>query len=297
MANALPVLWLYGPPGVGKTTVAWEFCEQLWRDGVRAAYVDIDQLGMCFGAPTSENWSPEPADDPDRHRLKTLNLDAVAANARDAGAACLVVSGVIDAEHGIDRRLLPNVALTAVRLRAEKEALRQRLDVRARPGEDFDEIAAYAEALERCDGPCVDTTGLSVDEVRQQICKHVGDWPGDYTAVRSAIAELDRESEPAGRILRVSGPREDGKSMIGWRIYRQMRLDGTCSAFVDLVQLGFLRPADAADPGNRRLRAANLAAVGRTFRAAGAECLVVAEALPGTEDGFPGSATAERPIS
>jgi hypothetical protein len=84
--------------------------------------------------------------------------------------------------------------------------------------------------------------------------------------------------------------------MIGWRIYRQMRLDGTRSAFVDLVQLGFLRPADAADPGNRRLRAANLAAVWRTFRAAGAECLVAAEPLPGTEDGFPGSAAAERPI-
>jgi broad-specificity NMP kinase len=292
MANTLSVLWLYGPPGVGKTTVAWEFCEQLWRDGVRAAYVDIDQLGMCFGPPTSENWSPEPADDPDRHRLKTLNLDAVAANARDAGAACLVVCGVIDAEHGVDLALLPNVALTTVRLRAETEALRQRLDARARPGQDFDGIAAYAEALERCDGPCVDTTGLSVDEVRQQICKHVGDWPGDSMAVRGAIAE----PELVGRILRVSGPREDGKSMIGWRIYRQMRLDGTRSAFIDLVQLGFLRPADAADPGNRRLRAANLAAVWRTFRAAGAECLVVAEPLPGTEDGFPGSAEAERPI-
>jgi broad-specificity NMP kinase len=292
VTNALAVLWLYGPPGVGKTTVAWAFCEQLWRDGVRAAYVDIDQLGMCFGPPTSESWSPEPAEDPERHRLKTLNLDAVAANARDAGAACLVVSGVIDAEHGIDLALLPNAAPTTIRLRAETEVLRQRLEARARPGQDYDEIAEYASVLERCDGPCVDTTGLSVDEVRQQICKHVGDWPGHGTAARGALAE----PAPSGRILRVSGPREDGKSMIGWRIYRQMRLDGTRSAFVDLVQLGFLRPADAADPGNRRLRAANLAAVWRTFRAAGAECLVAAEPLPGTEDGFPGSAAAERPI-
>lgn len=275
MTNALPVLWLYGPSGVGKSTTAWELCTRMWRDGVRTAYVDIDQLGMHYDPPTPENWAPEPADDPLRHRLKTLNLDAVAANARDAGAACLVVSGVVDSEHGIDRSLLPNVELTAIRLRAEPAELRRRLAIRARPGERIDNVMREATQLDRLPGTWIDTTGLTVDDVLQQISKRLEDWPGDYTPAPNTITA----PEIRGRVLRVRGPREDGKSMVSWQIYRQMRLAGTSSAFVDLDQLGFLRPFHAADPGNRRLQAANLAAVWRTFHAAGAECLVVAEPL------------------
>ena len=47
----LPVLWLYGPSGVGKTTVAWELFVRLAREGVATGYVDIEKLGMCY-APT-----------------------------------------------------------------------------------------------------------------------------------------------------------------------------------------------------------------------------------------------------
>ncbi len=47
MGNALvPVLWLYGPAGVGKTTVAWELFTQLTRGGTPTGYVDIDPA-MC----------------------------------------------------------------------------------------------------------------------------------------------------------------------------------------------------------------------------------------------------------
>jgi molybdopterin-guanine dinucleotide biosynthesis protein len=67
----LPTLWVCGPPGVGKTTVGWELFSQLTRAGVRAGYVDVDQLGICY---------PEPASDPGRHRLKVGNLDPIAAN-------------------------------------------------------------------------------------------------------------------------------------------------------------------------------------------------------------------------
>ena len=38
-----------------------------------------------------------------------------------SGAAGLIVSGMVDPVRGIDTDLLPNVALTAIRLRAEPE--------------------------------------------------------------------------------------------------------------------------------------------------------------------------------
>jgi adenylylsulfate kinase-like enzyme len=33
----LPVLWLYGPSGIGKTTVSWELFLQLVREGAAGA--------------------------------------------------------------------------------------------------------------------------------------------------------------------------------------------------------------------------------------------------------------------
>ena len=53
---------------------------------------------------------------------------------------------------------------------------------------------------------------------------------------------------------------------------------------MDLDQIGFHRPVPADDPGNHRLKAANLAAVWRTFRADGAGCLIVVGPLDQPED-------------
>ena len=275
---ALPVLWLYGPSGVGKSTTARELITRLWRDGVRAAYVDIDQIGMHYGPPTPEKWAPEPADDYGRHRLKTLNLDAVVANARDAGAACLVVGGIVDPSHGIDRGLLPNVDLSPIRLRADEDELRQRLDLRGRPGEPLDEILSDAASLERLTDDVVDTTRLGVDEVVERILKLIGGWPPDRTyASESASVEGEASATRVpGTMHWICGPREDGKSMVAWQVYRELRLSGTRAAYLDLEQVAILAPPHVADPGNRRLMAANLAAIWRTFRDHGAESLVVA---------------------
>jgi hypothetical protein len=105
MADALPVLWICGPGGVGKTTAGWAYYARLAAAGVRAGFVDIDHLGMCYGPPTARQWAPEPASDPARHRLKTLNLNAVAAHHRALGSRCLVVGGIADLEHGVDEVL------------------------------------------------------------------------------------------------------------------------------------------------------------------------------------------------
>src|SRR6266536_20097 len=146
---ALPVLWLYGASGVGKTTVTWELFVQLAREGVPTGYVDIDQLGMCYAPPTPRHWAPEPAADPGRHRLKARALDAVVANFRDAGARCVVVPGVTDPVRGVETRLLPlrrpqdataypaappAATITLCRLRASRAVLVDRVARRGRGG-------------------------------------------------------------------------------------------------------------------------------------------------------------------
>src|SRR4051794_23154297 len=127
MAEPLPVLWLTGIPGAGKTTVGFEVFAGLARDGVRSGFVDIDQLGMCY---------PEPEHDPGRYRLKAANLNAVVANFRAAGARGVVVAGVVHPDDAVEEALLPDATLTRRRLHVAPEALPERIDRRGRPTDD-----------------------------------------------------------------------------------------------------------------------------------------------------------------
>jgi hypothetical protein len=282
----LPVLWLSGASGVGKTTVAWELYVRLVREGVSTGFVDIDQLGICYGAPTPQQWAPEPAADPGRHRRKARALDAVVGNFRDAGARCLIVPGVTDAARGVETDLLPHAVLTTCRLRVDPVELRRRLAARGQPIGDLTEEFAYAEALDRAgrNSPCVDTTGLTVAEVADRVRASTG-WPD-----LAAQAGLPRPGGPPpvptpGEVLFLCGPAAVGKSTVGWLVYERVRRAGVDAAFVDLDQIGsFLRPAPATDPGNHRLKAANLAAVWRTFRATGTHCVVAVGPLDGPDD-------------
>ena len=346
---SLPVLWLYGPPGVGKTSVTWELFLRLAGEGLSTGYVDIDQVGMCYGPPTSKNWAPEPADDPGRHLLEARTLNAVVANFRDAGARGVIVPGVIDQVRGIPVDLLPDATLTAVRLRADPGDLARRLAARDNPFEDRAGIPAHADALDRvfADDPCVDTTGLTIAEVADRVRAQTG-WPDapvvesrgprrapglkangarqapgpdagdarqapdpdaggarqapgpdagdaerglgpDTGGARQApdpdAGDAERGLGPdAGEILWVCGPAAVGKSTVGWQVYQRVRKSGVAAAFVDLDQIGFRRPVPAGDPGNHRLKAANLASVWRSFRASGAECLIAVGPLERPED-------------
>src|SRR4051794_8798424 len=70
------VLWLCGQPGAGKSAVGWALYDGLAQSGVRAGFIDIDQLGIFL---------PAPLGDPERFRLKERNVAAVAANFRASG--------------------------------------------------------------------------------------------------------------------------------------------------------------------------------------------------------------------
>jgi adenylylsulfate kinase-like enzyme len=258
----LPVLWLCGPPGAGKTTAGWEIYSGLRRAGVPAGYADIDQLGMCY---------PEPASDPGRYHLKARNLAAVLAGHRAAGVRCAVVSGVLDATGRVPVGDLPGAAVTVCRLRAGADDLARRITERDGAGTELPPVLREAAALDAgCIGDvCVDTTGLPVAEVVRRIRQRLGDWPGPLPTGPTAPAPPPGPDPGcAPPVLWLCGVTGVGKSTAGFLAYQRALRAGLSAAYLDLDQLGF-----GAD--GHRVKARNAAAVWRNFRQAGARLLVM----------------------
>ncbi|MGP4114133.1 hypothetical protein ACTWP5_24890 [Streptomyces sp. 4N509B] len=297
MRDRWPLLWLCGPSGVGKTTVGWEIFTQLSRSGTVAGYLDADQLGLCY---------PAPADDPQNHRVKARNLGAMARTLRAAGARCLVLSGGVQRVEEVRAyaEAVPDAALTLCRLRVGLDELRARFLGRGWRPELWEENAAGAAALDASDiaDLTVDATGLSVAEVARRVREAAGgggrppgSWPGPAPASATETAPVPNAAPvpvpeprageagatpgpsrpPAVPVLWVCGPPGVGKSEVAWAVYARLLASGVTTAYVDLAQLGFRRPAPADDAFGHRLRARGLAAVWPTYRAAGARRLVL----------------------
>ncbi|MEE6262651.1 ATP-binding protein [Plantactinospora sonchi] len=265
------MLWVYGPPGVGKTTVAWEIYAALATSGDDVGYVDIDQLGMCF---------PEPAGDPGRYRLAAENLGAVVAGYRAAGARAVVVSGVVDPARGAPVDLIPDVVVTMCRLRADADVLTGRLVARLGNHDTVPQALAEAEALDanNVGDLCVDTTGLPVDQVVRLVEERTAGWTDRAPSAAPGTAAEPRTGADAteGPILWLCGASGVGKSTVGFHLYlRHVLGRGIPGAFVDLDQIGFYRPASSDIRVDHGMRARILAALWRNFRAAGARCLTV----------------------
>jgi adenylylsulfate kinase-like enzyme len=254
IGHLIPVLWLCGPPGAGKSTVGWEIFAQSSEAGIEAGYVDIDQLGMCC---------PEPALDPGRHRMKAQNLGAVVANYRAAGARCVIVSGVVDAGHGVHADMIPRAALTVCRLRVGPNELRQRFLGRGGQADLLEEVLSDADAMDASDfaDVCVDTSGLSAAEATRLVRQSIAGWP-DLPGPGRPQAGPDEGSVIAadGPILLLCGATGVGKSTVGFEVYLRMSRAGSSVACIDLDQVGFCCPVPADDTGNHRVKARNLAA-------------------------------------
>lgn len=151
------VLWLLGPSGVGKSTVAW----QLHRLLDRGSYVDADQLGLCY---------PSTADDPENHRIKASGLGALWPEFKGAP---LVVSGFLNTpeEARLYTDRLPGADITLCRLRVNRAELRARFLGRGWLPGHVDQALDDADALERADFAdfTVDTDGRAPAEIAAEI--------------------------------------------------------------------------------------------------------------------------------
>ena len=268
VAEHLQVLWICGPPGVGKSTVAWAIFTHFREAETPVAYIDIDQLGMCC---------PEPTGDPTRDLMKARNLAAAAETFRAHGAQVLVVSGVIDESWAPTYECEAEPAdIRWCQLHLDDDLLRQRLEARGWHGEMVKEALEYAGAQERSTfaHTSIDTAGHSVDEVVSLALDSLPIPPVAH--VGSAQRPGDRDV-PTGTdpVLVLCGPTGVGKSTVGWHVFQRMTRAGITTAFVDLGQLGFLYLAKEKPIDKHLVQARTASAMWSTFKAAGARALVL----------------------
>lgn len=280
--TCVPVLWICGPAGVGKSTVSWRLYTELASSGVHVAFADSDQLCMCY---------PAPPGDPGRQHVKALNIGAMIPNLRSAGAHCVIVNGVLGPA-GLETGLLPDARVTICRLRASGDSVERRFTGRHGRRDDLDELLQQIRAeigvMDESSfaDVCVDTTGVPVGDVPGLVRAACKDWPGFTGRLAAPAGQLSVQRGPAigGRVALITGPAGVGKSTIAFRFYMKCLNAGLTAGYVDLSQIGFLEPAAADDPGNQRLTARNLAAIWRNYRAAGATHLVATGTIAGRAD-------------
>ena len=86
--------------------------------------------------------------DPQGHRFKVDNLAGMVRSYRAAGAQVLVISGVIDPEHGHDfAQAAPDADFTFCHLTVDEPTLRTRLAARGWPSEAADEAVIMMRGL------------------------------------------------------------------------------------------------------------------------------------------------------
>ena len=263
----LPVLWLCGAPATGKSTVAWQVFNDLSDQGLRVGYLDIDQIGML---------APPLDGDPRCHGFKVDNLAGMVRNYRAAGAQVLVISGVIDPEHGHDfAQAAVEADITFCHLTVDEPILRARLAARRWPSAAADEAVVMMSSL--TDAPFVttvmDTTWRDPGVLAREAATLV-------TAASSTLDTQELLECSGGEVTIIIGPRAVGKSSVSWGLAMRRWTSGERTAYVDLDQVGFLRPA----PSDASLQAANLGVIWRSALSRGANRLIANGMVTTKED-------------
>lgn len=266
------IIWLHGPPAVGKSVTAWALLNALSDRDPATGYLDIDQIGMSPG---------DEVEDPERHLLKGRALAAVAAEFAGQRIETLVVSGVVGPElMDFYASELRGFDVALIRLTVGVDELRRRLESRGQYAEDWTGVEEYALALDamHLEHPVVATDGGRPEDVARRVLQAIEALPLRRTPAPPAAAvpvEAARVDDPlrAPTALLIGGTTAVGKSTIGWEAFMATRDRGDRSAFIDLRQLGFVgREGGAVD---HDLQARACGALWRVFRVAGADLLIL----------------------
>jgi broad-specificity NMP kinase len=172
--HRMPVLWLNGPDGVGKSTVGFVIFRHLSDTGTKTGYVDLDQLTLCY---------PAPEDDPENYRIRATNLAGVWATYRDEGVRCMVISGIAETDEIVKAHtdLLPEAQVTVVRLRVALDELRRRFIGRGWQPQRIGDVLLLAEDMDRNNvgDVSIDIDRLTPAQAAELVCATtLRDWPG-----------------------------------------------------------------------------------------------------------------------
>ena len=255
----MPWLWLYGPPGVGKSTTGFEVFSQLCARGERLAFVELDQIGMCMPAPVAE-----------RSAAKADNLLGMLDNFAAAGAHGVVVSGDL-VETMRDPLTRAHARPVLCRLHADDAVTVERLTIRrslhyAMASSEYASYDVPTGDIEITSHP------LGAEEVAAEIVRRLGEWPPPPTASDERPPLAPPVIDDCSAVL-ITGPRAVGTSAAAWQVFMGSVAPGHRTAYLDLEQLGFL--SAALQEASLATKLANVATCWAGFRNQGAERLVL----------------------
>jgi hypothetical protein len=160
----VPVLFVTGPVGVGKTTVLREADALLIEAGASHASVELEELARCWTVDAPKARTP----------LVLANLGALWRNYAAAGASRLLLSGLVERRADLDPLAeVVRGAVTLVRLDAPLHVLEARVRERepGPPEAELDGARWWAEHLSRAqlEDHLVETEGRPAREIAREV--------------------------------------------------------------------------------------------------------------------------------
>lgn len=259
----LPIVWLLGTSGVGKSTTGYRLLSELDASRVRAGFVDADQLRLA-----SRVWASET-------ELIASALPALSRVYREHGAQVLIVAGLAD-DHDHMARLLPGVPrdrVFAVHLYADGDTIRERVRRRGWLVDLADDAVDYAARIDHCLADLrLDTTAKSPAQLAAQVGEATRAHIGRVAPERFDIQAANDKTTVPRSVVAITGPGGVGVSTAGFQTFSQLAHSGEPVGYIDAHQLGFdgTRGEHLAS-----LRADNSRAVADNLASGGAETVVV----------------------